>query len=107
MKKRKQNQKSSVTGVAVNLLNNSRSQKDFPNQFKKDSCAYLNGEVSLSCYGIHHVLLQNGLKCICTSRKMDKLKIKILVGDVVTVEIPMSSLSTIDDLKGRVVWRNH
>jgi len=67
------------------------------------------GEVSTSCRGSYKVLLENGMECVATARKIDSyLKVTILVGDTVTVEIPTASLSPNEKyIRGRIVWRNH
>ena len=98
--------KSASQHNAASELRN-KDRKPFPDHLRRDDCAYMKGEVTHSCYGIHHVDLENGMKSLCTSRKMDQYKIGILLGDVVTVEIPMIGLSPTEKPRGRIVWRNH
>ena len=78
---------------------------DFPEQMKKNSCIYMNGEVSHSCKGTYKVKMENGMNSICTASKMDHKRIGVLVGDYVTVEIPADSLYPGSALRGRICWR--
>jgi len=85
----------------------SHSPRKFPDHLKKGSNIYMNGEVTSSCRGSYKVTLENGMSSMCTARKMDSyLKVSILVGDIVVVEIPPESLNPKEKyILGRIVWR--
>ena len=66
---------------------------------------YLDGEVTSNAHGTYHVSLTNGLTAICTARKLENLKVGLMPGDVIVVEVPLLSLNPNEIIRGRVVWR--
>lgn len=73
---------------------------------RKEGAIYINGVVEFGSHGTFHVTLENGMKCIATAKKLDYLKVGVLPGDPVVVEIPAVSLNPSDKfVKGRIVWR--
>ena len=66
----------------------------------------MDGVIEMGAHGTYHVTLENGLPAICTARKMESLKLSLLPGDDIVVEIPALSLSPTETVKGRVIWRH-
>ncbi len=81
------------------------TNKDYPENLKKEGCIYLNGEVTFTSRGVYKVWMVNDMEAICTASKMDHKRVGILPGDNVTVEIPAVSLSPGCPVRGRIVWR--
>ena len=54
--------------------------------------------------GVFHVLLENEMRCICTARRLESKRIRIMDGDTVIVEIPTTDLAY-SPLRGRIVYR--
>ena len=75
---------------------------------KKQDCLYLDGEITLASHGKYIVdLADTPLEAICTARRMEKLRIGLMQGDVVTVEIPLLSMEPNSKrVHGRLVWRH-
>lgn len=68
---------------------------------KEKSCLEFQGEVISSIKGIFQVKVQEGYTVLCTlSGKIRQNSVKILVGDVVRLEV-----SEYDTSKGRIVYR--
>lgn len=73
---------------------------------RKEGCLYIDGVIDNGAHGIYHVSLENGLPAVVTARKMEALRLSLLQGDNVVVEIPALSMSPSEKLKGRIVWRH-
>lgn len=57
-------------------------------------------------HGIYHVNLENQLNVIATARKMEQLRVGLLEGDKVVVEIPAAALNPNEaHQRGRILWR--
>lgn len=87
----------------VNLLSSKR--KEFPEEKKKEGCVYIDGTVEHNAHGLYNIKLENGMNCVATASKMDHYRVLIMIGDKVTVEIPMNTLSPTNKIRGRIVWR--
>lgn len=82
-----------------------RAHTKYPESRKKDSCLYVDGEVTLATRGVFKVQLDNGLECVASARKMEQLRVSLLPGDRVTCEIPALGLNPNEQIRGRIVWR--
>ena len=80
---------------------------ELPKHLVKADKIQIHGYIQQSCHGIYHVDLENGMKCLATARKMDAyMKVNLLMGDKVVVEIPPESLSANEPkVRGRIIWR--
>lgn len=78
----------------------------YPDSKKKESCIYIDGEISHAAHGIYKVEADNGMEIITTSSMLDHRKVGLLMGDRVTCEIPALSLNPTDKIKGRIVFRH-
>ena len=77
-----------------------------PEKYQKEGCLYIDGLITNSAHGTYIVELDNGMVANCTARRMEHLRVSILNGDKVTVEIPTASLEpNAEYQKGRIVWR--
>ena len=76
-----------------------------PNHLKKEGCIYINGIIDSGAHGFYHVNLENKMNALCTARRMEALKLSLLPGDDVVIEIPANSLNPTERLNGRIVWR--
>ena len=81
--------------------------KGFPDRLKKSGCIYIDGLIEHTAHGTYNCKLENGLDAICTARKMENVRISLMPGDKVVVEIPASALNPNEERqRGRVVWRH-
>lgn len=74
-------------------------------KYKKPSCLYLDGVITKGAHGKYHVSLENDMNALATANKMNNLKIGLMEGDKVVVEIPLLSLNPNERVQGRIVWR--
>ena len=100
-----------------NKIENKRSKRNnhkpnpersasLPEKYRKEGCLYIDGIISNSSHGIYIVELDNEMKANCSARRMEHLRVSILDGDKVTVEIPTASLEpNAEYQRGRIVWR--
>jgi translation initiation factor IF-1 len=102
MKKRKNNYKS-----AGSRVNGKSSPTEYPESRRKRDHIYMEGAITYHAHGKYKVLLDNGMDCISTANKLDFLKVNLLIGDRVLIEIPTSGLSPDGKYKvqGRIVYR--
>jgi len=77
----------------------------FPKSLHKDGCLYIDGVVDSGAHGHWKVELENGMEALTTARKLEKIRVGLLPGDKVAVEIPALSLNPLEKVRGRVVWR--
>ena len=85
---------------------NPERSSSLPEKYRKESCLYIDGLITNSAHGIYMVELDNGMVANCTARRMEHLRISLIDGDRVTVEIPTASLEpNATHQRGRVIWR--
>ena len=77
----------------------------FPPHLKKDTCVYMDGVVESGAHGHWKIKLDNGMNALATARKLENIRINLLPGDKVTVEIPALGLNPKEVIRGRIVWR--
>lgn len=77
-----------------------------PEKFKKSDCVYIDGTIEHSSHGFHKVAMENGMEALCTSRRMENLRVGLLAGDRVVVEIPTATMNPNERIRGRIVWRH-
>lgn len=76
-----------------------------PEKLKKSDCVYVDGLIEHSSHGFHKVAMDNGMESLCTSRRMENLRVGLLAGDRVVVEIPTATMNPNERIRGRIVWR--
>lgn len=103
MKKGRNNHKS-----AGGRVNAKSPMTEYPESRKKRDHIYMEGVIEYHAHGKYKVLLENGMDCLATANKLDFLKVNLLVGDNVLIEIPTSGLSPDSRYKvsGRIVYRS-
>ena len=78
---------------------------DFPERMKKDDCLYINGVIEKSTHGIYHVTGENEMQFLCTARRMEALKVGLMPGDKVAIEVPLLGFeSGAVRQRARLVW---
>jgi translation initiation factor IF-1 len=85
------------------MLRHQMKESDAPIQHKVGHI-YVDGRITSTSRGLYHIQLEDGLVALCTARKLEHKRIKLLIGDRVCAEIPVSSISP-DRIRGRLVWR--
>ena len=72
----------------------------------KDDEIQIEGQITASCHGVHHINMKNGMKALATARKLDTyLRLSLLDGDKIVVSISPASLSSSDEkLRGWIIW---
>ena len=97
----------------------SASASSFPLSRHKDHHLYAEGEITHTGGGVYKVALSSvwddnkssfvelpvQMVSICTASKLDHNRVSLLLGDLVTVEIPTLALNPTEKVKGRIVWR--
>ena len=84
-----------------------QGNKGFPDRLHKSGCIYIDGVIDHAAHGTYNITLENGMSATCTARKMENVRISLMPGDKVVIEIPTSALNPNEEKqKGRVVWRH-
>lgn len=79
---------------------------DFPERLRKENCIYIKGVIDKAVHGIYHVTGENEMQFICTARRMEALKVGLITGDKVCIEIPLLGLeANAERQRARLVWR--
>lgn len=82
------------------------NKEDLPERFRKPQFIYVKGEIMSGCRGTHHLNLENGMTCLATARRLENhLRVSLMVGDRVYVELDPQHLNPAETLRGRIVWR--
>ena len=105
MPKKKTKSKSTASQYGKSSKVQVEGSGSLPDRLKKADCLYLNGVISKQAHGVFHTDLENGMTAICTARRMANIKISLMLGDKVVVEIPTATLNPNEQLRGRIVWR--
>ena len=80
--------------------------QDFPHKLRKEDCIYINGTIDKAVRGIYHVTGENEMHFLCTARRMESLKVGLMPGDRVVIEVPLLGLEAgCDRQRARLVWR--
>jgi len=80
--------------------------QDFPEKLRKENCIYINGCIDKAVHGIYHVTGENEMQFLCTARRMEALRVGLMQGDKVVVEVPLLGLEAgADRQRARLVWR--
>ena len=78
----------------------------FPEHLKKEGNLYLEGVVESSSRSFYFCKGENGMDFLCTSNKLDNLRIKVITGDRVVIEVPLLALEPdAERQRGRIVFR--
>ena len=86
--------------------NQRKNAQGLPEKLERDGFIYIKGTVTKVAHGTYKCIHENGLETINTARKLDTyLKISLIEGDQVFVEINPSNLSPSETVRGRIVFR--
>ena len=87
-------------------VNPIEGKQGFPQHLRKDDCIYIDGVVDKAIRGTYHVTGSNEMSFLCTARRMESLRVSIMPGDNVVIEIPLLGLEEgSEKQRGRLVWR--
>ena len=83
-----------------------QSSPGLPDNIKKDRFIYQKGVITKVAHGTYKVNLESGIETINTARRLDTfLKISLIEGDIVYVEIDPLNLTPGEVVRGRIVYR--